>query len=443
MSRTHIWSVSGMRCASCERLIEDELKKIPGVVETEVSLSKKKVGIRLAEGAAEPNLVLINRGLEEHGYKLHEPSAAPTCEVTPSSHRASIWRVALAFCFVLLFAALALDPLRRLLPEAAVGASLIAALGLGVIASVSTCLASTGAFFLSMSTRFSGTKALVGIHAGRVVTFVIGGALLGLIGGSLPSSTPLYGVMSLVLGTMFLLFGLQLFGWLPARLNALIRLPRFFDRFATSTAGKGSAPWVVGAVTFILPCGFTQTAQAIALASGSPVRGALFMGAFALGTLPVLAGLSAAGSFAVLRGKFFQAVAGAALVLMAFGQLDGGLSLFGSPVTFGGVAGDVWDNVRSAVAPDVLAQEQLVRMTVQYGAFSPNRFVIKKGIPVRWEVQGVDISGCASTLVAPRLGINQTLVKGLNVFRFTPKEAGSIPFSCSMGMIRGTFSVVE
>jgi sulfite exporter TauE/SafE/copper chaperone CopZ len=432
-----------MRCASCERLIEDELKQIPGVVETEVSLSKKKAGIRLAEGAPEPNLVLFNRGLEVHGYKLHEPSAAPVCEVTPTSRRASIWHAALAFCAVLVFAALALGPLRRSLPEAAVGASLIAALGLGVIASVSTCLASTGAFLLSMSTRFSGTKALVGIHAGRVITFIIGGALLGLLGGSLPDSTFVYGVLGLVLGTMFLLFGLQLLGWLPTRLNALIRLPRFFDRFATSTAGKGSAPWVVGAVTFFLPCGFTQTAQAIALASGSPVRGALFMGVFALGTLPVLAGLSAAGSFAVLRGKFFQAVAGAALVLMAFGQLDGGLSLFGSPVTFGGLAADLWSNVRTAVVTDALAQEQLIRMTVQYGAFSPNRFVIKKGVPVRWEVNGVDISGCASTLVSPRLGINQTLIKGLNVFRFTPKEAGSIPFSCSMGMIRGTFSVVD
>lgn len=414
------------------------------MVEVEVSVTKRKAGIRLAEGAEPPDLTLLNRALDAHGYRLSVPGdKGATCEVEASVTRASVWRVALAFGVVLLIAAVVLDPLRTLLPEAAVGASLIAALGLGVIASLSTCLASTGAFLLSMSTRFSGPRALIGIHGGRLVAFITGGALLGLIGGSLPESTVLYAAMGFFLGTLFLLFGLQLFGWLPSRLNALIRLPRWFDRFAVSTGGKTAAPWMLGAVTFVLPCGFTQTAQAIALASGSPLRGALFMGAFAFGTLPVLGGLSAAGSFAVLRGKFFQAVAGAALILMAFGQLDGGLSLVGSPVTFGGMAASVWSGVRSAVAPDVLAQEQVVQMKVQYGAFTPNRFVIKKGIPVRWEVQGIDISGCASTLVSPRLGINQTLVKGLNVFRFTPKEAGSIPFSCSMGMIRGTFNVID
>ena len=44
----------------------------------------------------------------------------------------------------------------------------------------------------------------------------------------------------------------------------------------------------MGALTFFLPCGFTITAQSLALLSGSVFTGALIMGAFALGTIPVL-----------------------------------------------------------------------------------------------------------------------------------------------------------
>jgi len=48
---------------------------------------------------------------------------------------------------------------------------------------------------------------------------------------------------------------------------------------------------VVGALTFLLPCGFTQSMQLLALQSGSMWQGMLIMTAFALGTLPVLFGL--------------------------------------------------------------------------------------------------------------------------------------------------------
>jgi sulfite exporter TauE/SafE len=44
----------------------------------------------------------------------------------------------------------------------------------------------------------------------------------------------------------------------------------------------------MGALTFFLPCGFTITAQTIALLSASAVQGALIMGFFALGTAPML-----------------------------------------------------------------------------------------------------------------------------------------------------------
>lgn len=54
---------------------------------------------------------------------------------------------------------------------------------------------------------------------------------------------------------------------------------------------------VVGALTFFLPCGFTQSMQLLALGSGSPVQGGIIMAAFALGTLPVLLAVGLGSSY--------------------------------------------------------------------------------------------------------------------------------------------------
>ena len=70
--------------------------------------------------------------------------------------------------------------------------------------------------------------------------------------------------------------------------------------------------------------------------------------------------------------------------------------------------------------------------------------MVKKNIPVRWEIDGKEIYGCQGTLQSPQAGIQLTYLKeGENVFEFIPKEVGIINFSCSMGMFSGQFKVIE
>src|SRR4030042_2336714 len=52
-------------------------------------------------------------------------------------------------------------------------------------------------------------------------------------------------------------------------------------------------PFLMGALTFFLPCGFTITSQGLALISGSGLQGGLIMFFFALGTLPTLLAIGA------------------------------------------------------------------------------------------------------------------------------------------------------
>lgn len=456
MSRIFIWSVRGMHCASCERTIEQVLKTIPNVEETEVSLKKHQAGVRVSDTAETPNMHELNQLLQEHGYQLMnqiervqgEVDASSTCDL-PSTGESLGYRLVrgMAIMFaVSLFGWLILRPLRHLVPAVSVQGSFVALFGFGAVASVSTCLASTGAFLLAYTAQQTSKKKILWMHLGRLIAFFVGGVALGGLGSLLPSLHASSGILTLILGIGFLWVGLHFLDLAPSLASMGLRLPKKLNLIADRVSRSSSpiASFLVGAVTFLLPCGFTQTAQALALASGSPWKGGILLSVFALGTLPVLAGISTFGSLAALRQRSLRLVTGAFLILFAFGQVDGGLTVLGSSFTFHGSFAQAQTALVDAIRPlPVQAQEQIVNMTVGYGAFTPNHFTIKAGIPVRWRVNGVDISGCASTIVSPKIGLTRDLHLGLNEIQFTPREAGVIPFSCSMGMIRGSFVVVR
>ena len=86
---------------------------------------------------------------------------------------------------------------------------------------------------------------------------------------------------------------------------------------------------------------------------------------------------------------------------------------------------------------------QEVRMRQTSRGYSPNSFTIQKGIPVRWIIISEDQYSCASSIVSQKLGVRKSLQLGENIIEFTPDKTGSIPFSCSMGMYTGSFTVVD
>lgn len=456
MSRVLIWPVKGMKSRLHEQRLVDFLKTLPNVEEVEVSLSRERAGIRLRAGARVPSRRALNIQLEKLGLLLLAPTVnqreterviGGTCEL-PSSSRPFGTRIvqAMAVLFAVYLSFRVLWPmLATHVPSVTAEASLVALLGLGVVASLSTCLASTGAFLLAYSSSRERKSELAWLHLGRLVAFVIGGGLLGAIGRLWTLSSTSSGLVELVLGAAFVLVALNLLELAPSLSSLGLSLPKSWSRFVEHRAQKHGAvaSFMVGAATFVLPCGFTQTAQTLALASGSFMRGALLLGAFAIGTLPTLLGVSWFGSLATLKQRSFRLVTGAILFLFALGQVDGGLTVLGAPMTIGGLANHAWVTTVAFVIPHpAQAQEQVVKMTVANGMFSPNRFVIHQGVPVRWEVNGVDLGGCASTLLAPTLGIRKDLLFGANTILFTPRQTGEIPFSCSVGAIRGSFTVV-
>ena len=203
---------------------------------------------------------------------------------------------------------------------------------IGLLASVSSCLAIVGGLVLSLSAKISqdevnDTKTFLLFHLGRLISFAILGGVLGLIGSAIGISFTFEAILGFVASLVMLLLGLNLVGLFAKNKVALPsgifqKSSSVFRRIEHQTF----TPLVIGFGTFFLPCGFTQAMQIAAIASGSFISGMLIMFAFALGTLPMLVLLSF-GSASLAHGKqaslFFKSAGVVVIGLGIFALLSG------------------------------------------------------------------------------------------------------------------------
>lgn len=328
------------------------------------------------------------------------------------------------------------------------GASYGAAFLVGIVASVSSCLAIVGSVVIAFSEKYRAKKEAffddaikpnMLFHAGRLSSFFILGGLLGAIGGGINLSGRLVAIYTLIIAFIMAILGLNILGFFP-RITALgLCMPKMFrERWDNLRKSENSLmPFFLGIFSFFLPCGFTQSMQLIALASGSFWQGGMILFLFALGTVPALMALGITTAWTRSKNILvFQKVAGVLILLFAFYAFNSGLALIDVRNNIFEKSNSKQKNLKTDVA------EQIVEMYVTSAGFSPSVLKIKKGVPVRWVIKGDSVTSCTNKIIVPSLGISQSLNSGDNVVSFTsPDKIGEIPFSCWMGMIRGKFIV--
>lgn len=82
MSRVVIYEVTGMTCASCERVIRSVLQEIPGVMDVEVSLKQQRAAIRLPEDVKSPETSALNELVKGHSYRFYQKGQRPkSCDL--------------------------------------------------------------------------------------------------------------------------------------------------------------------------------------------------------------------------------------------------------------------------------------------------------------------------------------------------------------------------
>jgi len=294
-------------------------------------------------------------------------------------------------------------------------------------------------------------------NAGRLISYTAIGAVLGGIGSFFGVSPAFTGILTLVVGLVMVVMGISLLtdGQLLSKVN--LGPLSAVARFLYGQEGRpGQGPLVVGLLNGFMPCGPLQAMQLYALASGSVVRGALSMGVYALGTVPLMFGLGSVISFlSGSRVKQALKVSGAIVVVLGLLMLNRGLANFGLGLSNGPartVASQAVPGVTPAAtaagaptgvaeaAPETLAF-QTVRMQVTYQGYVPNTLQVKKDVPVRWVIDVKEMTRCTDTIILPDYNIRKPLQMGENIVEFTPDKAGVIRFSCWMRMVWGKFVV--
>lgn len=291
--KTYTLHVSGMHCASCPMLVEGELSDLPNVTNAKASLKHHHVevtgdfGDQTLEQIAEHLTTVTKR----HGYTLSPEKQRHSAEW----HEFTI-AIPLALGFIGFFILLQKLGLVNLVTTSEV--SYGTAFLIGMIASVSTCMAVVGGLVLSMSANYAkeGDKVRpqVLFHVGRLASFLILGGAIGALGSAFQLSILGTAIMSGVVALVLLVLGINLLDVFPWAKKLQPTLPRFIGNHVQGLkqVNHTLTPLLLGIATFFLPCGFTQSMQIYTLTTGSFTSGALTMFVYALGTLPVLAILS-------------------------------------------------------------------------------------------------------------------------------------------------------
>ncbi|MCG8474949.1 MAG: sulfite exporter TauE/SafE family protein [Cytophagales bacterium] len=156
-------------------------------------------------------------------------------------------------------------------------------------------------------------RATLVYNSGRVVTYMLLGLVLGMLGkGFSFAGTQQY--LSVATGVLMLLFLL-----LPKSLvqrAEQIRPVFLLNQWLKKKMGvilkkrTTDAHFVMGLLNGLLPCGLVYVALAGALATGEMIQGAVYMGAFGAGTVPMMLFVGAAGKMVSInfRQKILKAV---------------------------------------------------------------------------------------------------------------------------------------
>lgn len=429
--------IGGMACASCEKKIERKLNRTAGIHKVTVSYSKGT-----AEISYDSDMITrkdIKNIVNSLNYEVLEEHSS---EVTNLNR--GLGAAVLILAIYVFMKQFGLFNLFNFFPQAEKGMGYGMLFFIGLLTSVH-CVAMCGGINLSQcipqsaKSKEKGKSSLrpsLMYNTGRVISYTVIGGIVGSIGTVISLSGGAKGIVQLLAGFFMVIMGLNLLNIFPWLRKLNPRMPKVFAG-NIDVEKRSNSPLYVGLLNGLMPCGPLQAMQLYALSTGDPLKGALSMFLFSLGTVPLMFGLGALSS--VLSRKFTKKAmsAGAVLVIIL------GISMFQNGLGLSGFA--LADpQVRQAASEnkaEIQDGVQIVNTTLGSGRYEP--ITVQSGIPVKWTVTAEEgsINGCNNRIFIPEYEIEKKFKIGENIIEFTPKEAGTYGYSCWMGMIRSTITV--
>lgn len=444
-----VLKIEGMTCTNCEMRIENALRKTEGIREVKVSYAAgtAKVGY-------DPRIIQLDRiigVIEKLDYRVVDSrgsGGAANGGRTQNSGKTPINQL-LGIGIIVLAGYLILNNTAgfSFIPNVSQNMGFGILFLVGLVTSIH-CVAMCGGINLSQAVsqrapareqgKLAKLKPSLMYNAGRVVSYTVLGGIVGALGSVVSFSGTARGIVSILAGVFMVIMGLNMLNIFPWLRRFTPHMPKVLVRKFHASGKHG--PFIVGLFNGLMPCGPLQAMQIYALGTGSPVKGALSMLVFSLGTVPLMFGFGAISSF--LSGKFthkMMKVSATLVLVLGLVMLNRGFSLSGvsiiRPLTakaagIGSVA-------------TVNGGEQDVTIQLQANGYTP--ITVQQGIPVKWTIRADAnaINGCNGIVTIPQYNISKQLQPGDNEIDFTPQQTGTISYTCSMGMINSTISVVD
>jgi sulfite exporter TauE/SafE/plastocyanin domain-containing protein/copper chaperone CopZ len=426
-----------MTCTSCEKRVERTVKKLDGVLDVQASFSGQFAEIEYDDLICDVRK--IKKAIESVGYSTESPKD---------------------FKFIGIMIAVAAIVLLGInsgnydMESQLNNASYAVLFVVGVITSIH-CVGMCGGIMLSQSigkeskNKFDAIKPALLYNAGRVVAYTVLGGVIGAIGSVFALSLTAKAGLQLFAGVFMIMMGFNMAGFMAFR-KFQIKLPNM----ACKAMSKPRAPFFVGLLNGLMPCGPLQTMQIFALGTGSALAGALSMFMFSIGTVPLMLTFGALSGL-LTKGytKKILKFSGVLIIMLGLIMSNRGLALAGmniSPMAIMssvGAFGDTNASSASSASSDVIKATikdgvQVLNMSANVYGYTPKTLYVQKGIPLKWVINGEEITSCNNTIVVPGMNIQQKLQSGNNLIEFTPGSE-DINFSCWMGMKRGVMKVVE
>ncbi|MCR4284813.1 MAG: sulfite exporter TauE/SafE family protein [archaeon] len=441
--------VDGMTCNSCTRVIEMSLKGRTNSVSASYQKGEVEVDYDIEKISQEE----IEEIIEKEGYSVRRDKETKEEKVN-SIDKIGYYVMAASLIALAYFLYKWIINLNLTIPGVGEQTSLVLLFLVGLLTGFH-CVSMCGGFIISYMTRnaknghVNFSQHLV-YGGAKTVSYIIIGGLFGLIGGIVSFSVGLRAGVAIFAGLFMVAYALSMMGLKFFRKFQFN--PKFLSRWSAKASMDSKGPYKAPLITGLLgglfiACGPLQAMYLYAAGTGSPVSGALSLAAFGLGTLPVLLGFAGfATAISKETMKKFLKISAVIVLILGLIMLNRGLTVLGSPLTFDAITSTIAGGVEKDTtinAATMVGNYQVIKMEVYRSGWSPDIFTLRKGIPVRWEIDVKELTNCNNEIIVREYNLDIKLNKGMNIVEFTPTEAGTVRWSCWMGMIPGVFVVTE
>lgn len=442
-----------MQCIDCENNIEEAVLSLPGIIQAKASFTEECLELILDADAI--SIKTVYAAIKNVGYSCHR---RPVKSISETAGHIGLITVG-AIGIVLLLELNQFFQIESTFQGVGETVDYSLLFIVGILTSFH-CIGMCGSFVLSYTIdRSQEGRSLHFQHfsygLGKVISYTAFGAIFGLIGSAISFTVTLRCLVLMVSGVFLVIYGLSMLDRFHSLRRYQIRLPHFMFHALAEQRRHVSNPLLIGLLNgLMIACGPLQAMYIAAAGSGSAVQGAAMLAVFALGTLPVMLAFGYLSSVitANITHEFLR-ISSLIIVILGVVMINRGLTLSGSGYDAYSLWSKsvltidekflTWQKEHGEIDARIQAGYQVIYMEVEPNAYIPATFTLHKNLPVKWIINVRKVSTCNRQIVIPSLSMTIDLKSGLQMVEFVPEQTGVISWSCYMGMIPGTFIVMD